>query len=339
MAVTLLATQVPIPAKMSSIPWMTDAYITSPRPTLNIAKALQSGDTVFSDKFNRNACELDNLGATGAGVIGVYSGLTLATSLTLTLTVAAGRAIIGGPVEAKAALTTNVTPSISRIHVWLRDDATLITVNNSTTPPAGNVCYLGSCVSSGTAITSVDDSGRWQIRSNMLYRETADSLAPADSPASDMVFLTKTTGGLYLWDGNAYRKLVSDNVRQIRSSIGAGLTLSAGATNYIPIESATALIATEADAEFKLSYAVTFRKLKVRVSTVGVATGTCSIVVRKNGVDTALKVDLTSGSSTGWNEDNTNAITFASGDTVSIKVVGATSGSPVVTAIAMEELL
>jgi len=123
------------------------------------------------------------------------------------------------------------------------------------------------------------------------------------------------------------------------TNVVAALAVLAAATTYISTEGSQALGVTEAQVERKLSQPTVLKNLRVYVSAMTVATGTASLVVRKNGVDTTLKVDLTSGSSTGWLEDTTHSVSCAAGDTISIKLVGATVGAFSFTTLCIDEVV
>ncbi len=42
------------------------------------------------------------------------------------------------------------------------------------------------------------------MRGGVGYRKTADTVLPADTPPSDLVFITNTAAHTYLWDGDGY---------------------------------------------------------------------------------------------------------------------------------------
>lgn len=203
MAVTLLATEVPIPTLSSGFLRLLDGYNTTGNaPT---AKSLASGDFAggASAKLNRNACGLDLGVRYGSGFYGVGYGLGLGVGTGLALAVGAGHALIDGVVEVPAATTLTVPDASARVHVWLQRDGTLTYKNNVLTPPTNPAAYIGSCVTAAGAITSVDSSGVLYDLGGVPVRYTADALAPLDSPGADP-FWTVTLGGTYFWNGSAY---------------------------------------------------------------------------------------------------------------------------------------
>lgn len=206
MATTLTAVNCPVPIVITSQTLLSDAYNTA-GSGVSVAKAIVAGATAFAAKWNRNACQLDLTGRYGGGGYGICVGCTIsAPGSGLALNIAAGQAIVDGIVEITAQ-TTTCTDAISRVWVWLQRDGTIVTVNNSLTPPSTYCTLLGSCVTSGGNITSVDFSGVVYRRGGLLYRETADTGIPTDSPSASVAFLTKTPYGEWLWDGNTYKRV------------------------------------------------------------------------------------------------------------------------------------
>ena len=163
----------------------------------------ESGPGSLSTPFNKNALQAAACAEGGGGGYGIEAGLAIGTAANLSLPITAGRANIRGRVTLAASVLA-ISPSITRAYVWLSAGGVLSAVNNSTTPPAGEQLFLGSCVSSASAITSVDTSGVMYLRGGMLWRETADAGMPADTPPATVAFFNKTAGGLYLWDGTRY---------------------------------------------------------------------------------------------------------------------------------------
>lgn len=205
MSPTLLAANCPaiqVPAAMLSLAL---AYST-PGGNAPTARTFSAGDTTtVGPKLNANASRLDLAGRYGGGAYAVAWGLALSVPGSgLALPVAAGHALVDGPVEIASATTVTVPNGSPRVWIWLTQAGALTAVNNSLTPPAGAVCLLGSCVTSGGNVTSVDTSGVLYMRGGVPWRQTADTGAPGDTPPAGMVFVARTLGGLYLWDGQAY---------------------------------------------------------------------------------------------------------------------------------------
>lgn len=95
----------------------------------------------------------------------VVSGLTIATSANLNSTVAAGVAIVNGKYVAVSSTGITVTAS-KDTYIYLKDDGTIVTTNNvanngtspacTTNSDGSNALLLGILISSGTAITTVN---------------------------------------------------------------------------------------------------------------------------------------------------------------------------------------
>lgn len=137
----------------------------------------------------------------GAGV-GIMDGLGLSQTSGLVLNIAAGTAIIGAPIRLEAS-TYTVPVSQSTIFIWLKSDGT-ITHTLTSTPPSGNVVYLGWCASSSSAITSIDQSGLMRITDGVRWRMVAGYGKPADSPSSSTAFFLFNQGGAWFWNGSRY---------------------------------------------------------------------------------------------------------------------------------------
>lgn len=160
----------------------------------------------WSPKQRRNATRTDLLARYGGGGYAVCRGLEFSAS-NLNLTISPGHAVIDGIVEVAEGLSVGVSDSVEWVHIWLSHTGTVFTVNNSPLPPLANLCYLGAVKTSGNVVTQFDYSGVMYIRGGILYRETADPGFPKDSPPGNVVFIHKTRGGRYLWDGTAYHAL------------------------------------------------------------------------------------------------------------------------------------
>lgn len=209
------------------------AFLTPGTDAPNKAAAIiagASGPGSLTTPFNTNAAHLDNLGtAGGVWAFAVVYGLELTAGSGLTLNVSAGGALVGAVPTKTAALTAALTDA-SQNHVWLLRSGAISLRQNVLTPPATPGVYLGRVTCAAGAITAIDYSGRVEVRGGTLYRRTADAAAPADTPPASLVLLTQTAGGLYLWDGGAYR-----NVTGTLAGLAAGpnnaqyLTLAAHA--------------------------------------------------------------------------------------------------------------
>lgn len=179
----------------------------------------------FIKQVNQLGAVSDQGDRAGAGLIGVPDNpqkIILGVGSGLLLAVGAGYAMIGGPVEIPSGTTQAVPNNTSRIWIWLKQTGPALTYTTDTTPPAGEVCLLGSCVTSGGAITSVDTSGVMYLRGGIGWRESADQGAPTDTPPSNIQFFAKTGGGTYFWTGTAYTA--------IGTSLAATITVASDQT-------------------------------------------------------------------------------------------------------------
>lgn len=198
-------------------------YVGADPPTPTTGDSITAGSSASTNalptKFNRNALRADIAGRYGMGAYAVLWGLTLSAGSGLTLRVANGQAALDGPVDVKddagyetLALTDNV---VNR--VWLSRGGTLNKVTAASAspldPPDALVpwAYLGAVACAGGSIVGFDLSGVLSLlQGNLLWRRTADAGEPDDTPAAGVRFLTRTAGGLYLWDGLQYDRIDSD---------------------------------------------------------------------------------------------------------------------------------
>lgn len=206
MSVTLLATQVPLPTTFSTLDLLDDAENSTGLNGCEVLRKFAQGDdTTVPSYLNRDMFAIELLGRYGAGSYGIAKGLAIATAASLNLPVTAGHFMLDVPVEIPAATSINLPDNTARVFVFIQQDGTLA---YSTSPTIGlpSQAYglLGSCVTSGGVITSVDDSGVLRLRGGVVWRQTADIGAPFDAPPSTISFWTLTLGGWYLWNGTSY---------------------------------------------------------------------------------------------------------------------------------------
>ena len=161
---------------------------------------------------DRMAANLDLTGRRGGGAYAVTEGLDISGSA-LTCTVTAGQAMLDGVVTNPASATLSLADNAYNWIYLLQNGSVTKTSDASTTPPANpaSVCaFLGRIqVTAGTPGTA-DYSGRWELRNGTLWRRTGDAGAPADTPASTLLFVNQTAGGLYLWDCLLYTSDAAD---------------------------------------------------------------------------------------------------------------------------------
>jgi hypothetical protein len=193
---------VPIPKVNTDFLYLTD-FNSSVVTGLLTASSIATGDTVWSTKFNRNASYLDIISALGSGALAVANGLVPSAGTGLNASISAGSAIIGCPVQKKAATVVAVNASATN-YIWLSQAGTFTVVANSITPPAGKQCYLGAAITSGSAVTSVDLAGVVYLLNGTVYRIVGDVGIPVDTPPATWRGLTETTTGVYYWNGTAF---------------------------------------------------------------------------------------------------------------------------------------
>lgn len=202
MPAILLASACPVPTVFSGSIFRNTGMTTNAL----VAPAVPEAVT-FIKQVNQLGAVSDQGNRAGAGLIGVPDNpqkIVLGVGSGLLLAVGAGYAMIGGPVEIATATTLAVPNNTSRVWIWYRQTGPVLACTTTTTPPAGECCLLGSCVTSGGAITSVDTSGVMYLRGGIGWRESADQGAPTDTPPSNIQFFAKTGGGTYFWTGTAY---------------------------------------------------------------------------------------------------------------------------------------
>lgn len=148
-----------------------------------------------------------------AGAWGVpYGQCKLSAGTGLSVVIAAGHLIGDGVIWVTAAITKSSLTDATRNHLWAVFDtvtkAVSISASTSTTPPAGQVIYLGSALCAAGVVSTVDYSGVAFINQVGVWRVLANAGAPGDSLDASLVgFKTKTAGGIYMWDGSSHLKL------------------------------------------------------------------------------------------------------------------------------------
>jgi hypothetical protein len=160
----------------------------------------------LSDPFNENAGRLDMAYRWGGGFYAVATGLAVTHVSGLTVSVAAGQAIIDTLVDLRTAEQRLLTDA-TRNHLWIRRDGT-ITHRTDTTSPGTDYCYLGSVLmAAGTISGAVDTAGVMYDRGGIPWRHTADTTTPGDAPPATISFLHQGTTKLWIWNGTAYREI------------------------------------------------------------------------------------------------------------------------------------
>lgn len=170
-------------------------------------------------KFNNHSARVDVGAMAMIGIPAIITGLVVSAGVGLTADVADGQAFIQGITEYGGGGVVVAASNTSRI--WLGTDGVLHSGTGAYVP-ASPAIYLGSVTAGASTITSVDASGVFTMAGGLPRREVADTLEPADDPdAGAPIHITKTAGGTYLWDGEAYNLLVP---------VSAITSLSTGAT-------------------------------------------------------------------------------------------------------------
>lgn len=231
MPYTLTAANCPAPQALGTAVY-SDDYCVSITPGLPLQDSpygysgvTQSAvGTISSSQVNYSLAQLSQVAKYGAGGYGVASGYTYSSATGLTVTVAAGIAMIDGPVESKTSQTIVVDDNAS-VWVWLKQDGTL-TKSTSTSVPTGGKVALFRVTTSGGSVTANDQSGVVSIvPGGGLWRQTADAGAPTDSPPASIRLYTLTAGGVYFWDGTRHLS-VGDSGRQAFSVASGNVTLT-----------------------------------------------------------------------------------------------------------------
>jgi hypothetical protein len=167
---------------------------------------VETGDTFWSSKFNRNAAYLDILSQSGCGMIAISDGLNVSTVSGLTVSVAPGTALINGIIQNKNSTNVVVNNNTTN-YLWFKKDGTF-EVTTTTTPPASMPSiYIGLVVTVSGSVTVTDKSGVVYNKSGVMYRETNDTYSPTGTIDSSLFVVTKTKAGSYLWDGAIFNSV------------------------------------------------------------------------------------------------------------------------------------
>jgi hypothetical protein len=221
MAVTLLAANCPAVQTFGALIRRVDVYGGSASPPVGFTVP-QAGN-VSTSPLNANAWSCDMLGRYGAGGIGIGTGLVITAGTGLQCVVSAGHAVIDSPVENPAAFTVTGLSASARSWIWILQNATIVAVATSLTPPAGAVCLLGSVLTSASAVTSVDTSGVVYLRGSNLIRFTADPGIPTDTPPVGVLLYSVTAFGDFFWDGTAHQQVGTPEVSADPTSLANGM--------------------------------------------------------------------------------------------------------------------
>lgn len=114
------------------------------------------------------------------------------------------------------------------------------------------------------------------------------------------------------------------------SRLGAstgGNAITAGTTQYAPIEGQNNFSSTEAQRQFIMPHAGTIKNLYVATGTSQPGTGSMVITMRKGGSNQTVTCTIAAGTGAGTFSDTTHSFTFAAGDLISIGFQNNASGS------------
>jgi len=214
MTVNYLGSQVPVPQLITNRMFISDYNVGSALPDYVGAFHVETGDTFWSSKFNRNASYLDVIAQSGCGMIAISNGLDISTVSGLTVSVSAGTALINGVIQNKNATNVVVNNNTTN-YVWFKKDGTF-EVTISVTPPASMPSvYIGLVVTVSGSVTVCDKTGVVFNKSGLMYRETNDTSIPTGTIDSSLVVITKTKSGSYIWDGVVYNAI--SPVKEVQS--------------------------------------------------------------------------------------------------------------------------
>jgi hypothetical protein len=186
--------------------------------------------TGFVSAFNGQGRRVDVL-SRSFGLFAVISGLAISAGTGLSLNVATGYALIDGVVEV-AAQAYVVPASQTRVWMWVRQNGTVVHTLTSTAPSAKSL-YIGSVVTSGSAITSVDSvDGVQCLKGGVVFRQTSDTGIPAASGPSGQILVNRTSGGTFLWDGSAWCVLQKTGI--VHTDASSVFSLSSTTQGFLP---------------------------------------------------------------------------------------------------------
>lgn len=207
-AITLLASQVPAAMVPSATYKIEDTLAGGYAPHAEQFIIGENNASLLASYLNSYGMRLDLLSRHGGTANCICRGLGISAGSGLTLNVATGLAHIdAGFVELKSTDVLTITLSNNNPnYIWLKTDGTLYK-DTTTAAPASQAVYLGYALTSGGAITQLDDAGRYVVTQGQVERTTADTGTPGDTPSSSLRFYAVTLGGLYYWDGSTWHRV------------------------------------------------------------------------------------------------------------------------------------
>lgn len=230
MTISLLASACPAVQVPVTASYKTTAHSAGAGATLLTSYTIPETSNAIVGAINGNAAAAEMLSRYGAGGYGIGTGLALSTGVGLNVRVGLGQAVLDGLIEIAATPTSPpaAPDNTALTYIWLGRSG-VIYAQATTAAPVEPAVYLGAITTLAGDITAVDTSGVCYWRGGILYRETADLGQPSDTPSASVVLLTRTVGGLWLWDGAEWALLPDGLACQVSSVVsGATVRVPAG---------------------------------------------------------------------------------------------------------------
>ena len=205
MSVALLASQTPPVILSTGFVDLLAAYNDAGTGGASVIKTfyLREIETV-PPKLNKNSCSQELLGRYGGGCNAILYGLALSIGTGLAANCSQGHGLAdGGIIQVDSGQSITGLPDGARSHIWLKADNVFAQSTSIGSIPTGAKIYLGSVLTSGGAVVSIDSSNAISLSGGMPLRQTFDPYLPSDSPGAIMLF-TITRGGLFFWNGSEH---------------------------------------------------------------------------------------------------------------------------------------
>ena len=229
MPVTLLSSEVPAVIAASGFVDLDAAEnATGAGGAIGARKFSQGDTTTVPNSLNRNVCAQELGVRYGGGLNGIGYGMDPSAGTGLEVLFEDGHVVVDGAVVQFADGSVSGIANNARSYFWVIDneDGTFSLYHaTSTTTPTGAVCYVGSALTAGGVVSSVDTSGVVYLR-GIPYRETADVGPPTDTPPA-RALITRTYDGVWLWDGAEWS-------RTNRALAHQSQTVASGKTELVP---------------------------------------------------------------------------------------------------------
>lgn len=209
------------------------------------------------------------------------------------------------------------------------DSTVTATLNIVTITSSGTDTYTGTiptpfAYTAGHMIRckfDVTNDGAATININSLGAKSIKLPSGIDPDDGD---LSTTVHQLLIYDGTNF-VLISPLYRSIVFSSATSDTVAAATTEYFSLGSTSN--ATETNRMFIAPTALTVFKLCAVTGGAQPADGTLVFTLRKNAGDTAITFTIAAAAGAGTYCDNTNSVSYAQGDTMSLKAVNGSPGT------------